>query len=75
MTYSWTGPRSAALTIRDPPDQSEDAAAPVIGCARGDLLRRSDEHLAAAGDGLPLRAETKTLARVNRGAAGREVPS
>jgi hypothetical protein len=39
------------------PDRREDAAALVIGRARGDLLCRSDEHLVAARDGLPFRAE------------------
>ncbi|MGZ6635833.1 MAG: hypothetical protein ACXVII_23235 [Solirubrobacteraceae bacterium] len=39
------------------PDRLEDAAALVIGRARGDLLCRSDEHLVAARDGLPLRGQ------------------
>jgi hypothetical protein len=37
------------------PDRREDAAALVIGRARGDLLCSSDEHLVGGRDGLPLR--------------------
>ena len=50
------------------PDRREDAAALVIGRARGDLLSRSDDHLVAARDGLPLRGR-----RVSElGPAGRD---
>jgi len=37
----------------------DDAGALVTSRSRGDLLRRFDEHLVAAGHGLALRAEAQ----------------
>ena len=57
-TLGTTGPSAAPMDETqkrrpaDPrlPDRREDAAALVIGRARGDLLCRPDEHLVAACD-------------------------
>ncbi|MGZ6268746.1 MAG: hypothetical protein ACXWNR_09325, partial [Candidatus Limnocylindrales bacterium] len=63
------GPADARLL-----DRQDDARALVTARSRRDLLCRSDEHLVAAGDGLPLRGTQNATGCLLHASLNRALP-